>query len=126
MLDGLRRLLATTGRLSQTIINNSREAPSATAYRHRFGSLSRSYELIGYRSTKKFSPAALRRRMQRLRNALLVELLELFAENLTILQNHRNNRPNLEFLNGPRFCVLACSLISKIRAEEGSRRMILG
>jgi len=108
LLDGLRRLLATTGRLSQTIINNSRKAPSATAYRHRFGSLSRSYELIGYCGTKKFSPAALRRRMQRLRNALLVELLELFAENLTILQNHRNNRPNLEFRNGPRFCVLAC------------------
>ena len=108
LLDGLRRLLATTGRLSQTIINNSRKAPSATAYRHRFGSLSRSYELIGYCGTKKFSPAALRGRMQRLRNALLVELLELFAENLTILQNHRNNRPNLEFRNGPRFCVLAC------------------
>jgi hypothetical protein len=49
MLDALRALWRERGRLSQSIIDESRTVPSCNLYAARFGSLSRAYELIGYR-----------------------------------------------------------------------------
>ena len=45
MLSGL---LASRGALSGLLIDESDEMPSTAAYRHRFGSLVRAYQLIGY------------------------------------------------------------------------------
>jgi len=49
LLARLRRLLARRGRVSEEVINRSKGLPNSDAYRRRFGSLSRAYELIGYR-----------------------------------------------------------------------------
>jgi DNA invertase Pin-like site-specific DNA recombinase len=48
MLDVLRKLLEEHGNLSEQIIRMSRNAPHATAYFTRFGSLRRAYELVGF------------------------------------------------------------------------------
>lgn len=48
MLDVLRRLLRKQDWLSGIIIDEAEEAPSSSAYRSRFGSLLRAYQLIGY------------------------------------------------------------------------------
>lgn len=48
MLDRLRQLRDRQGRLSGIIIDESSDLPSSSAYSHRFGSLIRAYELIGY------------------------------------------------------------------------------
>lgn len=48
MLELLRHLLAQKGTLSGILINEAEGMPSTAAYRNRFGSLSRAYQLIGY------------------------------------------------------------------------------
>jgi hypothetical protein len=53
LLDGLRRLLRTRGYLNQRIIEEATDFPCAATYQYRFGTLSRAYELIGYRVGKR-------------------------------------------------------------------------
>lgn len=48
LLEWLRTLLAKFGRISGIIIDECEDAPSSAAFRHRFGSLVRAYQLIGY------------------------------------------------------------------------------
>jgi hypothetical protein len=48
MLDNLRTLLATKGRLTSKLIDDAEFLPCAGSYHHRFGSLLTAYELIGY------------------------------------------------------------------------------
>ncbi len=50
LLAILRRLLEKQGRLSERLINRSKGVPCCNTYQHRFGSLSRAYELIGYKA----------------------------------------------------------------------------
>lgn len=50
MLEKLRELLRRYGKLTRSIIEESKSVPSHTVYVSRFGSLTRVYELIGYRS----------------------------------------------------------------------------
>lgn len=50
LLDILRNILRENGTLSETIINGTKGAPSSSFYRKRFGSVSRAYELIGFRA----------------------------------------------------------------------------
>ena len=47
LLQSLRGILAQHGMLSGLLIDEREEMPSSSAYRHRFGSLLRAYELIG-------------------------------------------------------------------------------
>ena len=48
MLESLRAVLASKGLLSGIVIDESDMLPSSSAYRSRFGSLLRAYELVGY------------------------------------------------------------------------------
>jgi len=48
MLDSLRQLLAEKGCLSGFVIDEAEHVPLSSSYRHRFGSLLRAYQLIGY------------------------------------------------------------------------------
>jgi hypothetical protein len=48
LLVAMRRLLGTKGRLTRIVINKSKDLPHASVYESRFGSLLRTYQLIGY------------------------------------------------------------------------------
>ena len=48
MLDGLRHLLKLHGYLSGLIIDESEHLPSSSAFRSRYGSLLRAYQLVGF------------------------------------------------------------------------------
>ena len=48
LLERLTKLFAGKGFLSGLVIDETEDMPSSSAYRHRFGSLIRAYELIGY------------------------------------------------------------------------------
>ena len=50
LMVALRRLLRRKGRLTRHIIQACRDLPCPSVYEHRFGSLSRAYQLIGYDS----------------------------------------------------------------------------
>jgi len=62
LLAKLRALYERVGRLSGMIISESEETPSPTVYRHRFGSLVRAYELIGYTPDRDYTFVAINRR----------------------------------------------------------------
>jgi DNA invertase Pin-like site-specific DNA recombinase len=49
LLDVLRRLLQTHGYLTEELIEETEEVPSAGTYQRRFGSLKRAYKLIGFK-----------------------------------------------------------------------------
>ncbi len=48
MLQGLKALWSQHGRVSGLLIDEEEEMPSSAVFRHRFGSLVRAYQLIGY------------------------------------------------------------------------------
>lgn len=54
LLNGLKSVLDANGYLSQSIIDRSDKIPSKTVYQKRFGSLLRSYALIGYKPRRNY------------------------------------------------------------------------
>jgi hypothetical protein len=54
MLSILKALYAQTGYLSGLIIDEAEECPSSSAYQYRFGSLLRTYSMIGYTPTRDY------------------------------------------------------------------------
>jgi DNA invertase Pin-like site-specific DNA recombinase len=100
LLDSLRGLLAKKGRLSLHLIKNSDDVPSPSTYRHRFGSLRRAYELIGYGRPAQFGPIDLRRRTQALREQLISEIAEMFPNDVSVIRRGGKWRSQLQLSNG--------------------------
>lgn len=55
LLDRLRNLYQSRGFLSGLIINETEGMPSTSAYAHRFGSLIRAYQMVGFRPDRDYS-----------------------------------------------------------------------
>jgi len=100
LLEGLRALLASKGRLSLSLIKESSDVPSPSTYRHRFGSLRRAYELIQYGRPSQFGPIDLRRRTQALRDELVVKIAALFPDDVAIVRRGGRWRSRLRLRNG--------------------------
>jgi DNA invertase Pin-like site-specific DNA recombinase len=66
MLTGLQQLLQERGYLSGLIIDETERLPSSSAYQHRFGSLLRAYELIGFTPDRDFRYIEINRTLRRL------------------------------------------------------------
>jgi len=64
LLDRLRVLLKQHGRLSGLIINEAADMPSAMTYSHRFQTLRRAYELVGYTPARDYSYLAVNRALR--------------------------------------------------------------
>jgi len=101
LLAALCSLLARKGRLSLRLIAQEPEMPSPAAYRGRFGSLRRAYELIGYGKPDDFGPVDLRCRTQALRNELIGKLHSMFPDEVSIERRGGRWRPLLRLKDGP-------------------------
>lgn len=55
LLDRLSSLLADKGWLSGVVIDELDDMPSSSTFRHRFGSLTRAYEMVGYTPSRDYS-----------------------------------------------------------------------
>jgi DNA invertase Pin-like site-specific DNA recombinase len=66
MLIALSELYKQRGILSGLVIDELEEMPSSGSYRHRFGSLLRAYQLIGFRPSRDYRYIELNRRLRRL------------------------------------------------------------
>ena len=55
LLDRLSQLFADKGWLSGVVIDELEDMPSSSTFRHRFGSLTRAYELVGYTPSRDYS-----------------------------------------------------------------------
>ncbi|MEI9425306.1 recombinase family protein [Mesorhizobium sp. Cs1299R1N1] len=75
MLMALRKVLARRGALSTSIIDAAPDCPAASLYHHRFGSLLKSYELIGYEPPKNWQFITSKQRMASLRAQAIEDLL---------------------------------------------------
>ena len=64
MLERLKRLYEVQGRLSALIIDEADDMPSSAAYRHRFGSLPRAYQLVGCSLDRDYSYIAINRALR--------------------------------------------------------------
>ncbi len=71
MLDKLRRLHEQHGWLSGLIINETDGMPSSSMYSHRFGSLVRAYEMVGYTPDRDYSYIETNRHLRRLHSDII-------------------------------------------------------
>ena len=98
MLDMLRTLHGVQGTLSGIIINECKDIPSSSAYAHRFGSLIRAYELIGYTPERDYSYIEVNRYLKRLHPEVLDSMLEEIRNHGASIQGDVND--DLLWING--------------------------
>jgi hypothetical protein len=80
LLDDLRALLASQGRLSLNLIKHSAEIGSPSTYRNRFGSLRKSYKLIGYTYPGQFDRVDRRVRTMSIREKVTTQIAQTFPK----------------------------------------------
>jgi DNA invertase Pin-like site-specific DNA recombinase len=100
LLNSLTKLLASEGRLSLKLIQSCLAVPSPSTYRHRFGSLRRAYELIGYGRPDQFGPIDVRRRTQALRDRLIGDIRAMFPDYVSVVRRGGRWRSQLRMKNG--------------------------
>jgi DNA invertase Pin-like site-specific DNA recombinase len=106
LLDSLRRLLEREGRLSQKLISQTKGVPSHQAYRTRFGSLRKAFELIGYRGrNSSVSITETRRKLAAMKRALVEEIVATFPAQVTIEQKNWRERLRLRLRDRSIVCV---------------------
>lgn len=71
MLKRLRRLFDHHGYLSGLVIDESENMPSSGSYRHRFGSLVRAYELVGFKPDRDYRYIEINRALRRLHSGVV-------------------------------------------------------
>jgi len=64
LLDALRALLANKGFLSGLVIDEHEDTPSSSAFRSRFGSLLRAYEMAGYQPDRDYRYIEINRKLR--------------------------------------------------------------
>ena len=112
LLAVLRSLLLAQERLSLRIIQNSDSVPSPSVYRGRFGSLRKTYQLIGYGRPADFGPIDLRRRTQALREDLMSGIQSLFPNQVSIVSKGGRWRTRLKLRrNGSFVSVAVCRAV---------------
>ncbi|MEK6746140.1 MAG: recombinase family protein [Pseudomonadota bacterium] len=80
MLEKLRKLHEQHGWLSGIVINEADGMPSSTAYSHRFGSLIRAYELIGFTPDHDYSFIEINRRLRGIHKEVIAETIRKIEE----------------------------------------------
>ena len=111
LLDKLRALLASEGRLSLHLIKSAEGVPSPSTYRLRFGSLRRAYQLIGYGRADQFGPVDLRRRTQALREELVERIAAMFPGDASVVRRGGRWRSRLRLRGGLMVSVLVARCV---------------
>ncbi len=98
MVERLRSILGAHGYLSGALINDSDGVPSSGAYRSRFGSLVRAYQMAGYTPDRDYEYIEINRRLRHVYPHLLGDVVQdLESVGATIEQDVRSN---LLLING--------------------------
>lgn len=75
MLEALRGLLQRRGALSGIVIDEAESIPSSSAYRSRFGSLLRAYDLVGYQPLRDYRYLEVNQALRKLHPNIVAEVL---------------------------------------------------
>ena len=81
LLDCLKKLLSRFGTLSGILIDETEDMPSSAVYRHRFGSLVRAYELIGYTPFRDYRYVETNRLLRELHRQQYTSITDQLREN---------------------------------------------
>jgi DNA invertase Pin-like site-specific DNA recombinase len=117
LLQDLKTLLACEGRLSISVIENSPDMASVSAYKKRFGSIRKAYGLIGYGSPEQFSATDGRCRTVAMRDQLVRSFEAMFPSDLSVTRKSGRFRTMLRVRNGPLVSVL---LVPSVRTRKKS------
>lgn len=125
LLDALRSLLSREGKLTHENIDRSCEVPSARTYRHRFGSLQKACQLIGYRQRangdRRLSKERVRTRRQTdvLRRSVIREIRQKFRGEVRVVRSATGwGRPVLCFDNGLRIPIFVSRCFKTARGNN--------
>jgi DNA invertase Pin-like site-specific DNA recombinase len=91
MLAELRGILASTGRLSGILIDETPGIPSSGAYRHRFGTFYRAYSLVGYQADREHSYIEINRVLRRLHVDLCSSIIADVERAGASIERHSDN-----------------------------------
>lgn len=122
LLDGLRTLLASEGRLTLDVIQNSDDVPSASTYRKRFGNLRNLYKLIGYNRSPLFDKIDTRNRIRSLREELLAQIVAMFPNDMSIIRRGVVRRTRLRLSNG---LIVSVLIARSILVWKETRRWLI-
>jgi DNA invertase Pin-like site-specific DNA recombinase len=80
LLEMLRGLARRHGHLSGLIIDEAEDMPSSSAYRQRFGSLARAYQLVDYLPDRDFAYVEINRRLRQLHPEIIAQVIKALEE----------------------------------------------
>jgi DNA invertase Pin-like site-specific DNA recombinase len=95
LLADLRALLNEQGKLSERLVNQSRNLPSVRPFTRRFGSLSEAFQEIGYVSPK-LSATHTRRRLRKLKCQIVSDVIKTDPARIGLFQPDGHFRPRFE------------------------------
>ncbi|MDR0808276.1 MAG: recombinase family protein [Gemmobacter sp.] len=75
LLDALRALLASKGFLSGLVIDEHEDTPSSSAFRSRFGSLLRAYEMVGYQPDRDYRYIEINRKLREAHPQIVADVI---------------------------------------------------
>ena len=107
ILADLKRLLASKGRLSLSLIRDCAYVPSPSAFSHRFGSLRKAYARIGYGRPEQFTFVDKRQKTHALREELISQIVDAAPCELDLLQRTARFRKKLRLPQGLTVSILA-------------------
>jgi DNA invertase Pin-like site-specific DNA recombinase len=85
LLEKLRAVLSKHGRISGLLIDEEDDMPSSSAFRHRFGSLVRAYQLIGYTPEIDYSFLEINRTLRERHASVLADVVTTLRGNGAVL-----------------------------------------
>jgi hypothetical protein len=121
MLDKLRDVLRQHGHISGVIIDEQDDLPSSAAFRNRFGSLVRAYQLIGYVPETDFSFIEVNRFLRQKHPEVVQEVITELAKIGVRVQRD----PETELLVLDQELVVSLVLSRCLRTEAGSTRWLV-
>jgi DNA invertase Pin-like site-specific DNA recombinase len=121
MLERLKALWSQHGRISGLLIDEHEEMPSSAGFRHRFGSLVRAYELIGYSPRVDYSFVAINRYLRGRHPEIVQEVIT----RLTAMGVRVERDPETELLVLDQELTVSLVLSRCLRAESGRPRWLL-
>ena len=121
MLERLRQILAQHGRISGLLIDECEDLPSSAAFRHRFGSLVRAYQLIGYTPETDFSFIEVNRFLRQKHPEIVQEVIS----QLAALGVHVDRNPTNELLVLDRELVVSLVLSRCLQTPGGANRWLV-
>jgi DNA invertase Pin-like site-specific DNA recombinase len=95
LLDQLRQIHKTQGRLSAKIIDKSRLCPALSTYYRRFGGLLNVYRRLGYDVPERRTQISIRQRLLLLRSSLIKSFVEALPDQIEGVQKNKRIRPML-------------------------------